>query len=280
MTALLTRLPTRLPTRRDEAWRYADLKSLGALWPERREQLRSLSGADLTLEDRITGNGWTDERVEIAVSEGGRLTGTIEQTMDADGVTTQLYMITLAAGASADLTLVNSGGRYGRLALDISLHEGASLDLGAAIVGGSSQTLEVVTHVRHLEPGATSRQTVRAVLGGMAVGSYLGQVAVARAAQKTDAEQSFKALLLDRGATANAKPELEIFADDVKCAHGASVGELDRTALFYIESRGIPPHEAEALLAQAFVDDAITALPEGQARTALLGRLAMLVAAR
>lgn len=271
---------TALPTRRDEAWRYADLKSLAALWPERHETRRSLSGAALTLADRIIGSGWTNERVEINVTAGGTLSGAIEQVMDAGGVTTQLYAITLAAGARADLTLLNHGGRYGRLALDIALHEGASFTLGAAIVGGEDQTLELVTHVRHLEPGATSRQTVRAVLGGLATGSYLGQVAVARAAQKTDAEQSFKALLLDRGATANAKPELEIFADDVKCAHGASVGELDKQALFYLESRGIPPKEAEALLAQAFVDDAITRLHEGPAREALLARLATLVSAR
>ncbi|GGI70435.1 hypothetical protein GCM10007973_04270 [Polymorphobacter multimanifer] len=276
----MTALPTLLPTRRDEAWRYADVKTLGAIWPARQQQVRSRAGAALTLDDRITGNGWTDERIEISVGEGGSLTGTIEQAMDADGVTTQLYAITLAAGARADLTLINSGGRYGRLALDISLHEGATLDLGGAIVGGSDQTLEVVTHVRHLGPSATSRQTVRAVLGGTAVGSYLGQVAVARAAQKTDAAQRFTALLLERGATANAKPELEIFADDVKCAHGASVGEPDKLALFYFESRGIPPKQAEALLAQAFVDDAITRLPEGDARAALLARLASLVSAR
>ncbi len=271
---------TALPTRRNEAWRYADLKTLGALWPERHETVRSLNGKSLTLDDRITGSGWTNERVEITITDGGTLTGTIEQAMDADGVTTQLYSIILSAGATADLTILNSGGRYGRLALDISLHEGAALTLGGAIVGGGQQALEIITHVRHLGPNTTSRQTVRAVLGGTATGSYLGQVAVARAAQKTDAEQSFKALLLGRGATANAKPELEIFADDVKCAHGASVGELDKTALFYLESRGIPPMQAEALLAQAFVDDAITALPECAARDALLARLAALVSAR
>ena len=89
--------------------------------------------------------------------------------------------------------------------------------------------------------------------GGKAVGSYLGKVEVARGAQKTDAEQSVKAMLLDRGATANCKPELEIFADDVKCAHGASVGELDAMQLFYAESRGLDPATARALLLEGFV---------------------------
>jgi len=81
----------------------------------------------------------------------------------------------------------------------------------------------------------------------------LRQIKVARGAQKTDAAQSFKAMLLDRTATANAKPELEIFADDVKCAHGASVGELDRTALFYMASRGLDPARARALMLEAFI---------------------------
>ena len=91
------------------------------------------------------------------------------------------------------------------------------------------------------------------MLNGKATGSYLGKVEVARGAQKTDAEQSVKAMLLDRGATANCKPELEIFADDVKCAHGASVGELDAMQLFYAESRGLDPASARALLLEGFV---------------------------
>jgi Fe-S cluster assembly protein SufD len=91
------------------------------------------------------------------------------------------------------------------------------------------------------------------VLNGKATGTYLGKIEVARDAQKTDAEQSVKAMLLDRGATANAKPELEIFADDVKCAHGATVGELDPNQLFYLSSRGLPPADARALLLEGFV---------------------------
>jgi len=101
--------------------------------------------------------------------------------------------------------------------------------------------------------GATSRQMVRSVLGGTATGTYLGKVAVARDAQQTDSEQDVKAMLLNRSATANAKPELEIFADDVKCAHGCAIGELDAMALYYLQSRGLPPGEAKKLMLQAFV---------------------------
>ncbi len=99
---------------------------------------------------------------------------------------------------------------------------------------------------------ARGRRCAR-VLGGKAVGSYLGKVEVARGAQQTDGEQSVKAMLLDRGATANCKPELEIFADDVKCAHGATVGELDPDANVLRESRGLDPASARALLLEGFV---------------------------
>jgi Fe-S cluster assembly protein SufD len=94
---------------------------------------------------------------------------------------------------------------------------------------------------------------VRGIAGAKSTISYLGKIAVSRDAQKTDAVQSVKSMLLDRSATANAKPELEIYADDVKCAHGATVGELDAQALFYLASRGLPPAEAKALLLRAFV---------------------------
>jgi Fe-S cluster assembly protein SufD len=103
---------------------------------------------------------------------------------------------------------------------------------------------------------------VRSVLGGKAVGSYLGKVAVSRGADGSDGEQSVKAMLLDRGATANAKPELEIYADDVKCAHGATVGELDAQQLFYAAARGLPPAVAKALLLEGFIGGLWDALGE------------------
>jgi Fe-S cluster assembly protein SufD len=96
------------------------------------------------------------------------------------------------------------------------------------------------------------------------------RVEVARGAQKTDGEQSLKGIMLSRTATINAKPELEIFADDVKCAHGATVGELNRDALFYLRSRGVPEAEAKALLTSAFVADAIERVGEEAVREAFL----------
>ena len=175
--------------------------------------------------------------------------------------------IVLEKGARATFHVLNIGGKLGRVSIDVTLHDGAHFELGAAMLGGGEQTLEIVTTLNHIEPNATSNQVVRSVLGGKATGSYLGKVAVARDAQKTDASQSVKAMLLTRTATANAKPELEIFADDVKCAHGATVGELDGQALFYLESRGIPPAEAKKLLLRAFVGSVFDDIADEAERT-------------
>ena len=213
-----------LPSRRDEAWRYSDLDAVAAAWP--------LPAPE-----------------SIMVPADGTFRRAIVQQ---EGAIHQIAM-SIGKGAAASLHVLNIGGVYGRIELDVTLHEGADFTLGAAQIGGGEQNLEIVTTVTHAEPRATSRQMVRSVLGGTATGTYLGKVAVARGAQATDSEQAVKAMLLARSATANAKPELEIFADDVKCAHGCAIGELDPMSLYYLQSRGLPPAEAKKILLQAFV---------------------------
>lgn len=217
-----------LPTRKDEAWRYADLDALARVWPVAAPE-------------------------QIIVAVGQAETRCLIQSAADGAVAIHQLAITLEAGSRLDFHVLNAGGAYGRVSLDVTLKDGAHFELGGVILGTGEQVLEIVTTVTHAEPNATSNQVVRSVLGGHATGSYLGKVAVARDAQKTDASQSVKAMLLERTATANAKPELEIYADDVKCAHGATVGELDKAALFYLASRGLPPAEAKQLLLQAFV---------------------------
>ena len=224
-----------LPTRKDEAWRYSDLAAVARLWPVAVEQIDVPAGE-------------TQSAIIVADSEAIRH-----------------IAITIGAQAAYRMTILDAGRSYGRIALDVTLHEGADFHLGAVLIGNGAQTIELVTTVRHVGPASTSRQIVRAVAGGTATTSYRGQVAVAREGQKTDASQSFKALLLNRGATVNAKPELEIFADDVKCAHGAAIGEIDSNALFYMTSRGVPPHQARALLTRAFLSDALEGLDEATA---------------
>ncbi len=216
---------TALPTRKDEAWRYSDLEAVARLWPVPAATDIVVSAVESATRHLIAESGIHD------------------------------FAITLGAGARMDFHVLNAGAGYGRIAIDVTLHDGAHFEFGAVQVGGGEANLEIVTTVRHIEPNATSNQVVRSVLGGSATGSYLGKVAVARDAQKTDSVQAVKAMLLSCTATTNSKPELEIYADDVKCAHGATVGELDKNALFYLAARGLPPAEAQTLLLQAFVSE-------------------------
>jgi Fe-S cluster assembly protein SufD len=244
---------TALPTRRDEAWRYADLEAVKAVWPVPAPEV-------------------------LVVPAGATRALVIDAAAAPGGIAIRQLAVSVGESAVFVVHVVNAGGRYGRVALDVTLAARSRFDLGGVLIGSEEQTLEIVTTVTHAGPGATSRQSVRAVAGAGATVSFLGKVAVTRDGQKTDAEQSFKALLLDRSGVANAKPELEIFADDVKCAHGATVGELDPQALFYLGSRGVPPAEARALLTRAFLSDALEGLGEAE-REALDKRLDALMAA-
>ena len=156
----------------------------------------------------------------------------------------------------------------GSTAISLLAGEGAFAEAGGALLARGRQRHDANLVLRHAAPSGISRQVWRSVADDQAACSVAARVEVARGAQKTDGEQSLKGLLLARTATINAKPELEIFADDVKCAHGATVGELDRGALFYLASRGVPPDEAKALLTRAFVADALDRIGEEAVREA------------
>jgi len=236
-------------TRAVEDWRYAPQAALADLWP---------------LE--------APEQVIIAAGESYART----IVLDADEVV-QLDL-TLAAGAKATVHVVNVGTGYGRVELTATLGEGADFEMGGVQLGSGSATREIVVEVTHAAPNASSRQIIRTVLGGQATGTVLGRIRVERGAVGTDAEQSIRTMLLDRTATANARPELEIFADDVKCAHGCAVGELDAMGLFYLQSRGLEPARAKALMLQAFLAEALVgAQDEERLLTLVLQRLEALL---
>lgn len=215
------------PTRRQEEWRYADLDALRPVWEQFAEPVTLTVAAGEELEDV-----WLPAAGDVQLRR---------------------VQLALEEGAKARIFALNTAPVYGRIELSVSLKDKAEFELFAANIGTGLSTGEIVTNVRHEGESGRSRQVIRSVLNGRATGTYLGKVEVARGAQGTDAEQSVKAMLLDRGATANCKPELEIFADDVKCAHGASVGELDPMQVFYAESRGLDPASARALLLEGFV---------------------------
>ncbi|HSM52877.1 MAG TPA: SufD family Fe-S cluster assembly protein [Erythrobacter sp.] len=233
-----------LPTTRDEDWRYADSGWLAAADAEALAHWEELAvpAGETQVETRLAGEGV--ERLRVAVGRDARF---------------ELYAI-------------NAAGPYARLEVEVTLEEGAHFEFGGVTIGGGDNRQEFVTRTIHAHPGATSNQVVRAVQWGHATGNFLGRIEVVRHAQKTDAAQNFRAILLEKGASANAKPELEIFADDVKCAHGAAIGQLDQQAAYYMAARGIPPEVARKLLVQAFIGDAFVAMADEAQAEAMLER--------
>jgi Fe-S cluster assembly protein SufD len=234
-----------LPTRRDEAWRYADMDAVARL-----------------------GVAALDQWQVIDVAAGESVTRCMITGSDAPEL--HRIRVTLGEGARAAFFVTNRGGDYTRVELEVRLARAAHFEFGGVTIGGGTATREFVTQVVHAEPDATSNQTIRAVHWNTGTGNFLGEIKVARHAQKTDAAQDFKGLLLEAGASANAVPQLEIFADDVKCAHGATVGELDEAARYYMMARGIDPATAQRLLVQAFIGDAFVSLDDEAEREALL----------
>lgn len=216
------------PTKAHEAWRYADA--------------RYLVEADV---------GELTDWQELALAAD-------EAREDSRIVTSGVERLRVHVGKRARYAMfaLNAAGPYARLELEVTLEDGAHFEFGGVTVGGGEAVQEFVTRTIHAEPNGTSNQTVRAVQWGHSSGNFLGRIDVARDAQKTDAAQNFRALLLEKGATANTKPELEIFADDVQCAHGAAIGQMDEMARYYMAARGIAPEVARKLLVQAFIGDA------------------------
>jgi Fe-S cluster assembly protein SufD len=140
---------------------------------------------------------------------------------------------------------------------------------GASLLNGR-QHADTTMVVDHAAVGGQSREVFKTVLDDESRGVFQGKIIVQPGAQQTDAKMASHALMLSEEAEADHKPELEIFADDVQCGHGATAGELDEDLLFYLKARGIPAAEAEALLIQAFVGDAIEGIEHAGLREALI----------
>ncbi|WP_164007862.1 Fe-S cluster assembly protein SufD [Pyxidicoccus trucidator] len=153
--------------------------------------------------------------------------------------------------------------------------EGGDATLNGLYVGRGAQHLDNSTALDHAVPRCTSRELYKGVLDDQSRGTFHGLIRVRPDAQRTDSRQQNRNLLLSESAQADARPQLEILADDVKCAHGAAVGRLDAGALFYLRSRGIPQAEAERMLTYAFAREVVEAVPAGPVRDRVEGLLAL-----
>ena len=163
--------------------------------------------------------------------------------------------------SNASVHTFSFGGNITRNNLNF-YHQGERIDstLKGITIIGDKQHVDHYTLVRHATPNCESHQNYKSIFDGSSTGVFNGKIYVEKEAQKTDAFQQNNNILISEKATINAKPQLEIFADDVKCSHGCTVGQLDESAMFYMQSRGIPKKEAKALLMYAFSNEVIDSI--------------------
>jgi Fe-S cluster assembly protein SufD len=193
---------------------------------------------------------------EIHCQTGAQISYCRLQEAAAEAWHTAVQHIRLDKDAFARTTVIDSGSGIARTELHICLAgPGASADAKGLMLADGNRHIDSRINVNHAAPDTTSRERYRSILADKSRGVFNGRILVDSVAQKTAAELTNRNLLLNPGAEINTKPELEIYADDVKCAHGSTTGQLDTNSMFYLLSRGIPPTEARNMLVRAFASE-------------------------
>lgn len=210
---------------------------------------------------------WTNAVTEIRVGKNASVQHLKRQSESVAAYHTALTQVRLDRDARFSSVALTVGSILSRNEVKVAFEgEGAECKLAGGSLLRGRQHADSTTEADHRVPDTNSDQVFRNVLDDNSHSVFQGGVIVRKDAQKTDSSQSNRNLLLSSGAQADTKPELQIFADDVKCAHGATVGDLDKTSMFYLESRGIPPKQAKALLIEAFIGEILEDVAEGSAR--------------
>jgi Fe-S cluster assembly protein SufD len=227
-------------------------------------------GAALTLvEEANEFSGFQNIGVELVLGPNARLTQTRLTPKAAQAIRICEIAASVAKDAVYRAHFADFGAKLSRTELHISL-DGAGAEVHLSGVGALNDgQADVTTHVVHASGKTLSTQLFKYVASGHARGVYQGKVTVAPGANGSDSRQTAKGLLLGNRAEIDLKPELEILADDVQCAHGAAIGDLDAESLFYLRSRGIPEAEARALLMRAFIGDAVEQIEDEAVRASI-----------
>ncbi|MGQ0533692.1 MAG: SufD family Fe-S cluster assembly protein [Caulobacteraceae bacterium] len=266
-----------LPNRRNEAWKYSDLRQAvgdqAHVLRDGRDIIERLApgtqrttvpaGEQLMFIERMEDDHHMDARsLDFALEEQASLVRIVVQT--GAELPLSIARVRLAAGAKFTQFVLAQGARLARIETHISVEgEGGEVTLNGAYLVSAGRHADLTSVIEHIAPGGVTRQLIKGVARKGGRGVFQGKIVVDRGAQKTDARQHHRGLLLEGGAEIFAKPELMIHADDVLCAHGNTAGGLDESALFYMRSRGLPEAEARALLIEAFLAETIPdGLPE------------------
>lgn len=220
------------------------------------------AGAILTLFEIYHGNGYGNIVSDITIDAGGVVN---HIKLHTSGTAITLTRATLGASARYVAHHIIAGEQVARHESRINLDdEAAHVSLSGALLARAGAHQDVTSVISHNRADTSSETQIRSLVDATARAVFQGKVVVARDAQRVDAQQQCRALLLAENAEMNVKPELEIYADDVACAHGSTVGALDKDALFFLRSRGIPETVARQMLVRGFLSDVAETLPEGQ----------------
>jgi Fe-S cluster assembly protein SufD len=223
---------------------------------------------------------FTNAVTEVVVGEGAVVEYTKVQQESEPSYHVATVQFHLGRSSSIHATTIAFGGLLAREdTVAVLGGEGSECTLNGLYVSAGRQHVDNHTVIDHAKPHCSSRELYKGVLDGSSTGVFDGKIIVRQEAQKTDSKQSNKNLLLSEDAVINTKPQLEIYADDVKCTHGATIGQIDAEALFYLRSRGIDVNEARALLTQAFANDVLDKLKLKSLRSILKERLLARLAA-
>jgi Fe-S cluster assembly protein SufD len=199
---------------------------------------------------------WTNSVLEVVAEENARLELYKVQQEELQAVHTGLVQVLAARNTTLATHSLSFGGGLVRNDINVVLDgEGSHCDLNGLYAVNGGQHVDHHTLIDHAKPHCTSHQLYKGVLDGRSVGVFNGKIIVRQDAQKTDAIQNNKNLLLSREADVNTKPQLQIDANDVRCTHGATIGQMDKESLFYLRSRGISREDARNLLTYAFAAD-------------------------
>lgn len=239
-----------------------------------RHLVRLGAGASLTLIETAAGPSTArylhNPVFEIEVEAGARLNHGRLQQEGRDAFFLSTVYARVADGGAYDNFTMNAGAKLARNEIHVALcGPKAECHMNGVQLVSDGQHADTTTALDHAAPNCSSRQTYKTVLSGRSRGVFQGKILVRKVAQKTDGYQMNQALLLSPEAEIDSKPQLEIYADDVKCSHGATVGELDADSLFFLRSRGIPAEQARAILVEAFLTEAVEAVADEDIRAAL-----------
>lgn len=235
-------------------------------------------GARATVVKHYAGRGvgayLTNAVTQVDIGPGAQLSHYRVQAETRDATHLSTVRVRIDRDATYDGFSLAIGGRLSRNEISVRLEgRGAHCGVNGAYLMRGSEHCDNTTLIEHLVPDTTCREVFKGVLDDESRAVFQGRIVVHKDAQRSDGHQLCKTLLLSTGAEIDAKPELEIYADDVKCSHGATTGQLDETALFYLRSRGVPEALARNLLVQSFLGEALDEIKSEDVRDALRDKI-------